>query len=278
LAATLNRGVDMAKGELIARMDQDDIACRERLRMQVDFMERYSDVAVCGCGVEVFYEHGGTHRHYFPLSSNTIRAEALFNSPISHPGAMIRKSILLAGLYRYDETPYAVEDYDLFSRIVRCHKAVNLPYFLLRYRVSGNNETARADAPARAAVRKAAITRVQSANLMQAGFNPTQRQLDLHYQLSLTDRMRTLDLGEYTLGEIKTYLYAVRKTIIGSAYTSKHAARRITGKIFLKLIIYRWRDIGAARLFGQLYSSLVWEGVWDTLVLRADYLLKRKNN
>jgi len=278
LAATLNKGIDMARGELIARMDQDDICLPDRLQRQVTLMDSHPDVALCGCGVEVFYTNGRTHRHYFPLAYATIRVEMLFNSPISHPGAMLRKSVLRSGGYRYDETPHAVEDYDLFSRIIRQHRAVNLPLFLLRYRVSGNNETARAEAPERAAIRKGAITRVQRANLVAAGFQPTPRQLDLHYLLSLTDRMQTLDLDEYPVDEIKMYLYGLQGAMDYSAYTDKVAARRITGKIFLKLIVYRWRHIGGLQLIRQLCSALFWYGVWDTLALRAGYLMKPKGN
>ncbi len=277
LAATLNRGLSMARGQFIARMDQDDISRPDRLQRQVELMDRHSDVALCGCGVEVFYTDGCKHRHYFPLSHSAIKAEAIFNSPITHPGVMIRKSVLDENGYRYDEAPYAVEDYDLFSRIIQRHKAVNLPYFLLFYRVSANNETARADAPERAAVRKEAITHVQSANLMEAGFKPTQRQLDLHYQLSLTDRMRRLDLDEYPPDEIKAYLYTLRKAMIDSVYTDRSIARRITGKLFLKLVVYRHRDIASPWLLAQFFTGLLWNGVWDTLALRASYLLKRKN-
>lgn len=276
LAATLNSGLGMAKGELIARMDQDDISSPDRLHRQVELMDRHPDIALCGSGVGVFYTDGSTHRHFFPLSYSAIKAEAIFNSPITHPGVVIRRSVLEEGGYRYDETPYAVEDYDLFSRIIQRHRAVNLPRFLLHYRVSANNETARADAPERAAVRKAAITRVQLANLMESGFQPTQRQLDLHYQLSLTDRMQTLDLNKYSPDEIKVYLYALQKVMIDCAYTDRSAARRITGKLFLKLLVYRWRDIANPQLVPQLLTGLFWDGVWDTLALRASYLLKRK--
>src|SRR3954470_5796718 len=35
LAATLNRGIDMAKGEYVARMDADDVCVPDRLQRQV---------------------------------------------------------------------------------------------------------------------------------------------------------------------------------------------------------------------------------------------------
>src|SRR2546423_6687976 len=48
LIATLNRGLDLAYGEYLARMDQDDVSLPERLAKQVAFMETASDVAASG--------------------------------------------------------------------------------------------------------------------------------------------------------------------------------------------------------------------------------------
>ena len=48
LAASLNRGLDIAKGEYIARMDADDISLPERLEKQVRFMETNPQIGICG--------------------------------------------------------------------------------------------------------------------------------------------------------------------------------------------------------------------------------------
>lgn len=276
LAATLNKGIGLARGSYLARMDQDDIATPDRLQRQVAYMDAHPDVAICGCGVEVFYEDGGTHRHYYPLSYDGIKVEALFNSPVSHPGALLRKRILNEHAYRYDETPHAVEDYELFSRILHRHRVVNLPYFLLRYRVSGHNETARAESPERASIRQARITSVQQENLAQAGYNLRGQELELHYLLSLTTRLKTIDFSVYPLNEIKGYLYRLRAHLEERGYARRRAIRRIVGKIFLKVTIYNWNRMGGRAHRSALGSSLLWDGIRDVLALRIDYLLKTK--
>ncbi|HFH8171719.1 TPA: glycosyltransferase family 2 protein, partial [Streptococcus agalactiae] len=53
LIKTLNKGIDLATGEYIARMDCDDIADPKRLEIQLQYMEKHPDVAVCGTGVKV---------------------------------------------------------------------------------------------------------------------------------------------------------------------------------------------------------------------------------
>jgi glycosyltransferase involved in cell wall biosynthesis len=47
LAPSLNRGVKVARGKYIARMDADDIALPQRFEKQVYFLENNPDYAVC---------------------------------------------------------------------------------------------------------------------------------------------------------------------------------------------------------------------------------------
>ena len=54
LAASLNRGIQFAQGEFIARMDADDVAMPERLKIQYDYMQTNSEVAVCGTWVQLY--------------------------------------------------------------------------------------------------------------------------------------------------------------------------------------------------------------------------------
>src|SRR5688500_9607984 len=56
LAATLNRGIQMARGKYIARQDNDDISIPERLDMQVNFMENNPGVALLGTCAEIIDE------------------------------------------------------------------------------------------------------------------------------------------------------------------------------------------------------------------------------
>jgi len=48
LPRTRNRGLELARGEYFASLDSDDYACPDRLRKQVDFLDRHPDVAVVG--------------------------------------------------------------------------------------------------------------------------------------------------------------------------------------------------------------------------------------
>jgi glycosyltransferase involved in cell wall biosynthesis len=56
LVYTLNRGLSLAKGEYIARMDCDDISLPERLKKQIDFLDSNSEIAVVGTWIKVINE------------------------------------------------------------------------------------------------------------------------------------------------------------------------------------------------------------------------------
>src|SRR5438046_7283926 len=133
LAASLNRGVEVANGTYIARMDQDDISFPHRLERQVQFLETHQDVCVCGSWAGLIDEGNSPHGVRRKPSGDEISAGYWLTSPIIHPSAMIRRAQL--GDLRYDETLRCTEDYDLWFRLARHGKIDNIPEPLLSYRV-----------------------------------------------------------------------------------------------------------------------------------------------
>lgn len=52
IAESLNVGLRAATGEYIARMDADDIAGKERLEIQVAYMDQHPEIDICGLKVD----------------------------------------------------------------------------------------------------------------------------------------------------------------------------------------------------------------------------------
>ena len=133
VAVALNTGFSLCEGELIARMDADDVCMPERFARQVAFMDAHPDVGVCGGAVRVF---GGGRMEVVkpPTDDDAIRAWLVFGSAFIHPAVMFRRSVV-----RQMDGPYApvvgVEDYDLWLRLAAVTRFGNLPEELLRYRV-----------------------------------------------------------------------------------------------------------------------------------------------
>jgi len=141
LVGTLNRGLELASGDLVARMDADDISCPDRLEKQVAFLERYPDVAVVGGAAELFCDQGDLGEQMHPPCLPYAIAEALEqDSPLIHPAVMMRRDIVrTVGGYR---VPFlAAEDYDLWLRVAERHKLANIPDVILKYRIGGSQES-----------------------------------------------------------------------------------------------------------------------------------------
>lgn len=137
VAASLNRGLECARGEFIARMDADDIARSNRFEAQVDFLRRHSEYIVCGSAIDLIDEHGALikKRIYFS-EDDEIKKDLMAANPFAHPSVMIRAAALEAGLFSYDPRKVDVEDYDLWIRMAPRGKYYNLPIPLLSYRIS----------------------------------------------------------------------------------------------------------------------------------------------
>jgi glycosyltransferase involved in cell wall biosynthesis len=116
LGGALNFGLAAARAELVARMDGDDIAVRDRLERQVAFLRRHPEVAVHGSRITVIDAAGvPIGRRLLPLRHDDIVAALRRYNCISHPSVMFRKSLVL-GHGGYDATTVA-EDYELWCRL-----------------------------------------------------------------------------------------------------------------------------------------------------------------
>jgi glycosyltransferase involved in cell wall biosynthesis len=134
-AEQLNLGLSLARADLIARMDADDICEPTRLQAQLDYLREQPRVGLVGSDLTVIDTAGRTiGRRRYPESHAAIgRALPRYN-PLAHPAVMFRKQVVLdAGGYQGD---MCIADYDLWNRLyARGVQMANLPEPLLRYRI-----------------------------------------------------------------------------------------------------------------------------------------------
>lgn len=141
IVVTLNKGLEKASGEYIARMDSDDISLVNRLEKQVEFMDKNLDVGVLGTGICVFGDSINDQERVFTTNSEQLKAELIFNSCIAHPTVMIRSSILKNNNLNYSEEFAGAEDYHLWWRIAKVSKIATLPDILVKYRLHASQIT-----------------------------------------------------------------------------------------------------------------------------------------
>lgn len=148
LVSALSTGLAAARGELVARMDADDIADPRRFEQQVALLDARHDIAACGTRVRYFPEkvvRDGARRYerwINALIEPEDHARDIFvECPIPHPTLVIRRSVLHAvGGYRNLGWP---EDYDLVLRLWAAgYRMAKVPEILLHWR-EGATRTSR---------------------------------------------------------------------------------------------------------------------------------------
>jgi glycosyltransferase involved in cell wall biosynthesis len=137
LIATLNKGLKLARGKYIARMDADDVAFPDRLQEQVTFMEANPEVGVCGTWYEAFGSKNSIVR--YPTDHNAIKYMSLYQCPFCHPTIMFRTSVITDNQIEFDSDYPHAEDYELWGRLSDLCQLANLPKVLLRYRLHDSN-------------------------------------------------------------------------------------------------------------------------------------------
>lgn len=137
LIKTLNKGLELAQGEYIARMDSDDISLSERFEKQVKFLDENPEIGVLGTWFNCFPKNRIVET---AIDSENIKEKMLVSSnEIGHPTVMIRNSALKNFNVKYDENELYVEDYALWLSLIDKVKFANIPEVLLNYRMHKNS-------------------------------------------------------------------------------------------------------------------------------------------
>jgi glycosyltransferase involved in cell wall biosynthesis len=135
LIYSLNLLLTLSHGVYLARMDSDDIALPDRLKVQYDFMEKNAAVGVCGSFVEAFYPNNPKKQIIrYPEDDWGIRAFTFFQSPFCHPVTMIRREILEKYNLQYSYQFFKGEDYGLWVELLKYAQGATIPQVLLRFR------------------------------------------------------------------------------------------------------------------------------------------------
>lgn len=138
LGGSLNKGIELASGKYIARIDADDTSEHSRLSAQVRYMENNPNVGITQTYQRYFGKTAGDFVHRPPLAAKEIKAKLLFFCDACHSTVMIRKSVLNQYNLRYD-TSAQLEDYDLWTRMVNVTDFETIPEIYGNYRVGNNN-------------------------------------------------------------------------------------------------------------------------------------------
>lgn len=139
LIYSLNRGLSIANGEYLARMDADDISEPTRIEKQVVFMDSHPNIIICGTQITYFGTKSSDYTKLkFPTNNTKLKDMLAFSTCFAHPTVMIRRSVMEFSGIIYDFNYKNAEDYNLWIDLMDFGEYANLQERLLKYRVSDN--------------------------------------------------------------------------------------------------------------------------------------------
>lgn len=132
LIYSLNKGIEMSKGEYIARMDADDICLPERFEWQVkQFLEQPGAVII---GSDYYLLNGEKNTYIKNRNDSDYQKAVLLFAPcFCHPTVMIRNIFKEKNIY-YNLNFIHAEDYKLWTDLYAIGDFLNVGRPLLKYR------------------------------------------------------------------------------------------------------------------------------------------------
>ena len=141
LTKSLNKGLKIARGKYIARMDVDDISMPERVEKQISFLDKHKDIAVVGSWIEIInMESSRAYVLKNDCNPAIIKWTHIFKNQITHSSAFFRKEIIKK-IGHYNEKYKYAQDFDFWFRISRKYKIANIPKVLVKYRIHSKSVT-----------------------------------------------------------------------------------------------------------------------------------------
>ncbi len=171
IAYATNIGLKHAKGKYIALMDDDDIAMKDRLQVEYDYLENHPDIDVVGGGDISMDENGQiiSYRREVICNPKRIKAEFLFRNRIHNATSMYRREFVERNHLFYREGFLGMQDYKFWTECAACGRIANIDKVLSKWRNHGNNTTLRNRLEHRAE-RGAKVIEIQKESLKMQGF------------------------------------------------------------------------------------------------------------
>jgi glycosyltransferase involved in cell wall biosynthesis len=129
-----NRGLQLARGELVARIDSDDCSMNYRLNEEVIYLRNNQDVGLVGGGAEIIDADGkilGIRNIVPKRPSKTLLHRCIFQ----HSDVMFRRNLAIS-LGGYREKFRNVQDYDLWLRISDVSRVAKIDKVLGQWRLN----------------------------------------------------------------------------------------------------------------------------------------------
>lgn len=231
LVYTLNKGLSLAKGEYIARMDADDISLFKRLETQVSFLDENPEIGIVGTYVEFFGENIKRQVWRPPTEMPEIKVSLFFGSTFAHPTVMIRRKLFKTYKLKYNESYKSAEDYGLWQEAEKHFKLKNIPEVHLKYRISESSITNTAER--KLDERYSVLKKIYLKGFSNIDYYPTEEELEMFFYLCSNKRMK-----------IKKMDLNVVSTLFDNILKQNEKTQYYDREILTKYIFRKWLTIG----------------------------------
>ena len=136
LTRSLNKAIEQARGEFVARQDADDVSLPGRFEEQIRYFERYPETALLGTGIYIIDEGGKVSGK---KAAQENPGESLFKSNRFNHGSTMFRSAVVRKLGGYNELLRYCQDYELWLRMAKSHEVRNLKQALYKLRSHDEN-------------------------------------------------------------------------------------------------------------------------------------------
>lgn len=178
ISDSLNKGLDSALGDFIARMDADDIAMPQRIERQLKYFDAHPEIDILGTGFKTF-GNGMSRKVFLPVTHEEIMLALAIENVFAHPTVMLKKEKLMNLDLRYRRDFDGAEDYDLWTRAAKILRTANLPEILLRYRIHPH-QTSFLKRIKQEELKKKIIKNY----IQELGLELTSEELEIHYEIA----------------------------------------------------------------------------------------------
>lgn len=140
LIKTLNMAISLASGELIARMDADDISSSDRIERMVLEFQKNPNIDLVACPFHFISDTNKILGKEPPkaFNSDALKFISFFCTPVCHPSILVKASVLKENYY--DENFIHAEDHELFARMLKASKRfLIINDYLYKKRINNNS-------------------------------------------------------------------------------------------------------------------------------------------
>lgn len=134
IATSMNKGIELAQGKYITRMDSDDIIIPEKIESQVNFLDNNKEYGVCSTNIAMLDKLGNVYNlNVYPEQTVPSEWTFLWTNPVPNAPCMYRASIIKENNIKFSNLKTA-EDYDFLRKLITKTKTymINEPLYYYR--------------------------------------------------------------------------------------------------------------------------------------------------